>query len=315
MRIINRDETALSEALEGLMLTEPGSYCRLETEYGYGLYRQNMAPDRVRIIVDGGGSMGRMWSGCARDGMADAMVMGEFDSAPNAYTIYEMAKTIDCGKGVLFLTNNFMGDYLNNDMAVELLSYDGIKADTCLISDDICSARGQEKEKRGGLTGVLQVAKAAFAAAAAGLSLEEVKKVAEAVNYRTRSLTVLISEDGFLFYGPGFSGEAPMGQSNFVTADRYAQLSIDILLEDFDEIPEKVFLNISRMRKMSFAEGMVLINSSVKYLNSRGIEVVGCSAGSYFDVFESSGNIFTMVAVDDEVKDFVGSGRGYDFNV
>lgn len=61
------------------------------------------------------------------------------DSAPNAYVLYEMAKNIDCGKGILFLTNHYMGDYLNNDMAVELLAHDNINAAMCCISDDILS--------------------------------------------------------------------------------------------------------------------------------------------------------------------------------
>lgn len=157
MRLWNSRETALNEALNGIKRACPGKYTRLETEYGYGLYRNNISSNRVRIIVDGGGGYGHMWSAFAEEGLADAMVHGNFDSAPNAYVLYEMAKNIDCGKGILFLTNHYMGDYLNNDMAVELLAHDNINAAMCCISDDILSCEGEIAENRGGLHGIGQV--------------------------------------------------------------------------------------------------------------------------------------------------------------
>ena len=95
MWIFNSEETALGEALEGMISAEPETYRRLDTKYGYGMFRRDLPPDRVRIIVDGGGGYGPMWAGFARPGLADAAVHGEFNSAPNAYVLYEMAKAVD----------------------------------------------------------------------------------------------------------------------------------------------------------------------------------------------------------------------------
>lgn len=315
MRMFNSVESALSQAIDGVVAADPAEYTRYETEYGYGIYRNSLKPGCVRVILNGGGGKGVMWAACAVSGLADGIVHGEADCAPNAYTIYEVAEKLDCGKGVLLITNNYMGDYLNNDMAVELLAYDKVEAAVCLVSDDAGSARGCEKSARGGMTGILQVAKAASKAAAEGKSLEEVRAVAEKFNEETRSVTALYSEDGSLSYGSGFSGEPPLYTDTFTDADDFVKKGIDILLGDFDRIPEKVFLNVSRMRSTCYADGMIIYNSALKYIEGKGIKVCGSTTGSYFDVFEQGGCIFTLTAVDDGMEKYTGRVRGYDFTV
>ena len=90
--MFNSTESALDEAMNGILTADPGRCERLETEYGYGIYRRNLKENCVRVILNGGGGIGPMWAGCAAEGLSDGIVHGEFDSAPNAYTIYEMAK-------------------------------------------------------------------------------------------------------------------------------------------------------------------------------------------------------------------------------
>ena len=53
MRLWNSRESALDEALKGIMRACPGKYTRLPSEYGYGLYRNNLPENQVRIIVNG----------------------------------------------------------------------------------------------------------------------------------------------------------------------------------------------------------------------------------------------------------------------
>ena len=90
---------------------------------------------------------------------------------------------------------------------------------------------------------------------------------------------------------------------------------LEILLDDFEDIPEKIFLNISRMRNTCYAESMVILQSSVRFLEEKGIKVCGCTAGSYFDVFEQGGCIFTVTAVDEDMEAYTGRVSGYDFTV
>lgn len=316
MLIFNKEETALDEALQGLLFAEPMKYKKLDTQYGYGINRTDLPEGCVRIILDGGGGYGPMWLGFAQTGLADAVVEGNFNCAPNAYVLYEMAKQIDAGKGILFLCNHFMGDYLNNDMALELLEHEGIHAKACYISDDICSAVGEAREERGGLHGIAQVSKIAANAAARGLPLKEVYRLAQKSNERVRSVTLGVDERGQVLLGPGFSGEPPMWAEPFTSADAFVKLALDRLLEDLKPCDtEQVFLNINRMRRMCVTEGFVVLQAAKKYLEKRKIFIYGGSVGNYFDVFPFNGCIFTLIALDKELREYFGIASGYDFTV
>lgn len=316
MWIFNKEETVLDEAMRGMLFAEPGKYKRLDTEYGYGISLVNLKADCVRIILDGGGGYGAMWAGFAQPGLGDAIVQGNFNCAPNAYVLYEMAKQIDAGKGVLFLCNHFMGDYLNNDMALELLEHEGINARACYISDDICSASGEPKENRGGLHGIAQVCKIAANAAAKGCSLEEVYRLAEKANERLRSISLEIDKKNQILVGPGFSGEPPVEKRPFVSADQFVELALEKLLEELKTYDaEPVYLNINRMRRMCFTEGFVVLHAAKRYLEKRGVRVCGGSVGCYFDVFPLNGCMFSLLSLDSELQDYFGVASGYDFTV
>ncbi|MDC7289652.1 dihydroxyacetone kinase subunit DhaK [Blautia schinkii] len=313
MRVWNSRKSAHEEALQGMMLASPGKFVRLPSDYGYGLYRANLPEKKVRIIINGGGGYGPMWAGFADEGLADAMVHGNFDSAPNAFVLYEMAKTIDCGCGVLFLTNHFMGDYLNNDMAVELLAHDGIDARLCCISDDILSCEGEAKENRGGLHGIGQVCKICAAAAHDGLSLEEVWRLAEKANSRLRSLSVNIREEK-MFFGEGFSGEPAVKTAAYQGVDRMAEEACKILLTEMEQWKEDTFyLSVNSHCSVGYTETFVMLNAVAVKLKECGIRLEGCAAGTYFDVFEGSGCMISLLACDEELRRYVRPVKGYGF--
>lgn len=313
MRFWNSRETALNEALNGIKRACPGKYTRLETEYGYGLYRNNISSNRVRIIVDGGGGYGHMWSAFAEEGLADAMVHGNFDSAPNAYVLYEMAKNIDCGKGILFLTNHYMGDYVNNDMAVELLAHDNINAAMCCISDDILSCEGEIAENRGGLHGIGQVCKICAGAAREGYNLEQLSKLASKSNSRVRSVSLNVRE-GKLFFGEGFSGEPAVKEKVFESVDQMFSDAVDILLSElglWKDCP--MYLSVNNHCNVGFTESMVLLESAAKQIEERKIKLCGCAAGTYFDVFDGKGCILSLIACDEEMQKYIAPVNGYGY--
>jgi len=142
IKILNSIDSALDEMLSGVMAAQPGEFVRMENLHSYILYKRNIDNDKVQVVISGGGGFGPLFPSFVGKGLADAVCFGEFNCAPNAYALYEVAKTVNRGKGILFLTNNFVGDFLNNDMAKELLYIDGIASEVCYASDDILSARG-----------------------------------------------------------------------------------------------------------------------------------------------------------------------------
>lgn len=313
MRVWNSRESAHDEALKGMMIANPGKYERLPSEYGYGIFRKNLPEKKVRVIINGGGGYGPMWAGFADDGLADAMVHGKFDSAPNAFVLYEMAKAIEDGAGVLFLTNHFMGDYLNNDMAIELLAHAGIEAKACYVSDDVLSYVGEAKEKRGGLHGIGQICKIASEAAGKGLNLEEVWRLAEKANSRLRSVSINI-RDGKVYYGEGFSGEPAVKTSELVSVKEMIREACGILLGELEEwMEDPVYISINPHCGVGYTEGFVLLNSTAEAVKEYGKNIFGCACGTCFDVFQGTGCMISILVCDKELQQYLRVVTGYGF--
>ncbi|MDO5147094.1 MAG: dihydroxyacetone kinase subunit DhaK [Eubacteriales bacterium] len=315
MRMWDLKDNAHAEAIEGYIRANKGYYERVPSEHGYGLYRTVLPNDRVRIIINGGGGYGPMWSGFADEGLADAMVHGSFDCAPNAFVLYETAKKIEAGRGVLFLANNFMGDYLNNDMAIELLERDGIKASACYASDDVCSYRGEEKDKRGGLHGIGQLCKIGAKAAKNGLNLCEVTRLVEKGNARMRSISLGI-RNAMCFWGEGFSGEEAAFREHFTNVSQTVERCCDILLGEMSEWDrDDIYISLNPFSGVSYTESYVILKYAVAAIEKRHRKIWGCACGNYFDVFQGSGYILSLLACDAELKEYVAPVRACGFVV
>lgn len=78
--------------------------------------------------------------------------------------IKEAAKSVDQGKGVLFVYGCYAGDNLNFDMAEELLQAEGIKTAHVRVWDDLASAPKERIPDRRGIAGDVFVIKVAGAA-------------------------------------------------------------------------------------------------------------------------------------------------------
>lgn len=115
----------------------------------------------------------------------------------------------------------YAGDNLNFDMGEEFLNDRGIPTAHVRVWDDVASAPGERIEDRRGIAGDVFVVKIAGAACDAGLSLEEVTRVAGKARDNTKSVGVATAPaqlpgvdkpifelgEGEIEYGMGLHGE------------------------------------------------------------------------------------------------------------
>ena len=182
-----------SEYLTGMEMAYPERWKKLIGEKNSAaLIRRRPAFGRPVVIISGGAANGPLFPGYVGEGLADAAVVGGAYSAPNAYAIYETGKYIDSGHGVLLLYNNFAGDYLNNDMAAELLAMDGIPVESVWTTDDIASALGEEKSARSGRTGIALMIKLAGSCLSEGYTLHQAAELLRKANERTATLSMRV---------------------------------------------------------------------------------------------------------------------------
>ena len=314
IRIINQKTAALEEALDGVMAAQPDDFVRPKSLYCHSLLKKDIVDDKVQIITASGGCTGPLFGGFVGEGLADAVCYGDFDCAPNAYALYDIAKTVNRKKGVLFLANNFVGDYLNVDMAQELLRNEGIDSRACYVSDDLFSARGEPKENRGGLCGIGLLIKIAAGVSNAGFGLEDAYRIVQKANDRLRSVTITLKEDQMEF-GTGFSGEPPVIVKTFSSADDLVKNCLEYIMEELDYTSPKLYFTVNRLRMMSYMEGYIVLASVKRQLEELGHTVVGCSVGSYFDVLGSTGCMISVLAADDELERYLAPVSAYDFTI
>lgn len=313
--LVDSDEQLLEREILGIMQTKKGYYEQIPNEYGYSLVKKKLTPNRVTVLVDGGGGLGQLFPGIIAENLADGICMGEMDTAPNAYAIYNLAKEMDQGKGVIILTNNYAGDVLNNDMAIELLANEGIEARLCSVRDSLFSSM-ENREERAGLTGILLLTKIANQAANQGKNLNEINLLLEKANNQISSGIVMVNEEGQLLFGKGLAGEPPIYETPYVSEENFVKNACDFILNDLPRFSsKKVWIQLNAMLYMSYLESNVLLYSITNYLESKGYEVVFSSVGHYYDMFNENGMILTILPVTEELGEYAVPVQGYDFTV
>ncbi|MDR2740200.1 MAG: dihydroxyacetone kinase subunit DhaK [Treponema sp.] len=313
----NERKKVLGRSLKGMCAAEPGAFQEIITPYNYTLYRNDIEENRVAVIISGGGSYGPLFMGFVGKGLADVACEGDFDCAPSAYALYHIAKIVHRAKGILFITNNYIGDFLNNDMAQELLQTENIDSRVCYVTDDMFSASGEPEANRGGLCGVGVITKIASAAANTGMDLDGVYAVTRKAIERMRSVTVQYCEEkNVLEFGAGFSGEEPKLVLPYNGVDDMARQIYTCAMDELSVyFPKEVFFTINRMRLLAYIEGFVITDSLKTCFEEADYKVAGCAVGAYFDAFSGSGCIATILALDEELAKYLPVVRGYDFTI
>ena len=270
------------------------------------LLKREPTPERVAVIISGGGSNGPFIPGFVGEGLADAAVVGPPYTAPSAYALYEAGKAIGREKGVLLLYNNFMGDYLNNDMADELLRLDGYQVEQVLCRDDMGTAIGEPRENRGGRIAIAYLIKIAARAAAQGKSLSEVARLVRKAEERCSTLSLVVEPgSSFISFGKGISGEPGFASRENATVTGAAEQTIQLLVEDVKPRPgDKVYMLINRLRLTSYSDSFVMAGLMEQALRSR-CDVAQVRVGGYMQVTDTYGYTVTLLRADDELAGYL----------
>src|SRR6267142_5498448 len=115
-KLLNNPDNVALEAVQGLALAYP-QYVRQLAGLQAVVRCQAPTAGKVAVLTGGGSGHEPMFLGYVGKGMADASVAGNVFASPPPKPIYETAKAVHGGAGVLFLYGNYSGDVLNFDMA------------------------------------------------------------------------------------------------------------------------------------------------------------------------------------------------------
>ncbi len=316
-KIINDADNVVQEMMEGY-ISAYSRYYRKHPEVN-GVILKQRRKDKVALVIGGGSGHEPMFSGFVGKGLADAAACGNIFASPDPNTVYETARAVDNGRGVLFVYGCYAGDNLNFDMGEEFLNDDGIRTAHVRVRDDVASAPRDRISDRRGIAGDVYVVKTAGAACDAGLDLEEVTRVAEKARDHTNTIGVatapaqLPGVDKPIFelgedeieYGMGLHGERGVLRTKWQPADVLAEKMYDQIKEDTGLAEgDEVCVLVNGLGSTTITELAIVFRKVKELLDRDGIKVYDADLNNYCTSQEMGGFSITLFQLDEELKKY-----------
>lgn len=307
-------ENTVEDSLAGYLAAYKKYYQKVGdyTAIKYRKARKN----KTALVIGGGSGHEPLFIGYCGAGLADAVACGNICASPNPELIYETAKSVDQGKGVLFLYGCYAGDNMNFDMAEELCQADGIKTAHVRVWDDFLSAPKERITDRRGIAGNIFVIKIAGAACDAGLDFDEVVRITEKARDNVHTIGVATAPgtlpgndkptftlaDDEMEFGMGIHGEPGIERTKMMTADKmvermYAEIKKEMNLK----AGERISVLVNGLGSTPMIELNIVYYDLYKLLRHDNIIIYDSEIKTYCTCMEMGGFSITILRLDDEL--------------
>ncbi|WP_419779057.1 dihydroxyacetone kinase subunit DhaK [Maridesulfovibrio sp.] len=338
-KLINDVENVVKEQLEGMALAHP----ELKVNYDPYYVVRSEAPVKGKVAIVSGGGSGHepMHGGFVGKGMLDGACPGEVFTSPTPDQMYECAKAVDSGEGVLFMVKNYTGDVMNFEAAAELVAAEGVKVQNILIDDDVAVKDSLYTAGRRGVGTTVLAEKIVGAAAEAGYDLEKCSDLCRKVNQYGRSFGVALTSctvpaagkptfdlgEDEVEMGIGIHGEPGIERTPLKSVDEMTQYAAEQIIDDpaysrivrewngsewedkelIDEPFAKgdnVIAFVNSMGGTPVSELYAVYRKLDEVCKAKGINIVRNLIGPYITSLEMQGFSITLLKVDDEMLKF-----------
>jgi len=313
--------TTIFDAPDEFASTALAGFCQIYPNHvrliANGVVRATKVPDgKVSVVVGGGSGHYPAFAGYVGQGMADAAVAGDVFASPSTAAVARVCRHADNGGGIILGFGNYAGDVLNFGVAAERLRAEGIDVRIIAVTDDVASASADEHAKRRGIAGDLMVFKIAGAAAEAGLSLDEVERIARLANERTVSFGVAFAgctlpgakqplftvPKGRMALGLGIHGEPGISEQDIASATDLADVLTDKLLAERPQGCTRVAAILNGLGSTKYEELFVLWTAVQKKLTGSDLQIVLPEAGEFVTSLDMQGCSLTLTWLDEELE-------------
>jgi phosphoenolpyruvate---glycerone phosphotransferase subunit DhaK len=315
-KFINDPFDVVDEMLEGFLDVHKSYVKRLESARTV-VRADAPVKGKVGVLTGGGSGHKPAFIGFIGKGMLDAVAVGEIFTSPPPLAVYEAAKAVNGGKGILFLLGNYSGDVMNFGLAAEMCKEEGIAVEQVIATDDVGSGPKEKASNRRGVVGEFLAWKCAGAKAEAGGNLDEVKAVAEKVNRLTRTLgvaltpctvpakgtpTFTLAEDE-MEYAVGHHGEPGTAKIKMRSANEIVEKMLDDVINDLPfKSGDEVAVLINGLGGTPPLELYICYRRVKQLLDQRKIKIYKPFVGEFFTALEMAGFSVTLMKLDEEMK-------------
>jgi dihydroxyacetone kinase-like protein len=315
-KFLNVPEQFVDEMLEGIYAAHPR-----QLAYAVGdprcVISARPVKGKVGIATGGGSGHLPLFLGYVGAGLLDGCAVGGVFQSPSADQMLEVTKAINQGAGVFYIYGNYSGDIMNFDMAAEMADLEGIKVLSLVGNDDVASSPKGQEHKRRGVAGIFFIYKAAGAAAAEGMALDDVKRVAEKVKANVRTMGValtscIVPEVGHASFsigenemeiGMGIHGEPGIRRGALRQADEVVDEMMQAILADLPFARgDEVAVLVNGLGATPKEELYVIFRRVASILKEAGIAVFHVYVGEYATSMEMAGASISLLKLDEETK-------------
>ncbi len=319
-KLMNHAEDFIPEMLEGLYAAHSDQIKAAEGKPNC-LVSCHKKENKVAIVTGGGSGHLPLFLGYVGDGMLDGCAIGGIFQSPSADDMLTVTRAVEAGKGVLYILGNYNGDKYNFKMAGEMadMEYD-IPTESVIAGDDVASgpvpAPGEVGIRRG-VAGIFFVYKCAGAAADEGMSLEEVREIAERAAKNVRTMGVALSPctvprvgkpsfeiaDDEMELGMGIHGEPGIKRCKLMSADDTVSEMLGKILPDLPfTAGDEVAVLVNGLGATPLEEQYLVYGIVAKHLKSAGLTVHRTYVGEFATSLEMAGLSISVIKLDDELK-------------
>ncbi|OCG72344.1 dihydroxyacetone kinase [Gilliamella sp. Occ3-1] len=315
-KLLNDPNNVRQEVMQGLIYAYQGKLTAISDHCA--VYGNHIASDQVVIVSGGGSGHEPTFAGFIGKGGIDGCAVGEVFTSPSPDQIIEVTKTIEKGKGVLFLYGNYSGDGMNFDISAEILAENNIITKTIRATDDIASAPLSKISDRRGVAGIMFLFKIAGAAAQfEKYDLESLHQVVSKANNNVRTIGVALDgcalpqsskfnfelKDNEIEIGIGIHGEAGLRRQEITSSDEVVKDMINHLCDDLPfKKGDRVCVLINNLGALSNTELFVITRKVGIELDNRGIISHDVVVGHFCTSLEMSGFSITLMKLDEELQ-------------
>jgi len=319
-KILNAPESFVDDTMEGIIRAYGDRVRLLDGDKRILLSGYPRKEGKVGIVTAGGSGHLPLFLGYVGQGMLDGCAIGNVFASPSAQKMANMIKACDSGKGVLCLYGNYGGDYMNFEMAREMVEFDDIETTTALGRDDVASSPKDTAEKRRGVAGIVYAYKIAGAAADGMMDLAEVTRIAQKALDSTRTMGIALSPcivpdvgkptfsigEDEIEIGMGIHGEPGIEVSKMMTANQIAAMMVEKITTDMPLVKgDEVSVMINGLGATPQEEMFIVYGKIHSLLEEMGVGVYMPHVGEFATSMEMAGMSATIIKLDGELKELL----------
>lgn len=316
-KIINSLDALVNEMLNGLILAYPKYVVRVPDSSVIARSKKKTA--KVALVSGGGSGHEPSHAGYVGEGMLDAAVCGEIFTSPTPDEVFKAIQAVKTDAGVLLIIKNYTGDVLNFEMAMEMSEAEGIKVAKVIVNDDVAVMNSTYTVGRRGIAGTVLVHKIAGAAAEAGLSLEEVQKIAEKAIANVRTMCMALTpcivpaagKPGFTLaddeveIGLGIHGEPGVAKEKLQSADKTVAVLLERICADMPlNTGDEIALMVNGLGGTPLMELFIANRKAHEIITGKGVKIYHTNVGNFMTAIEMAGFSLSVLKLDGEIKKF-----------